>query len=167
MPISEELKKVYATAPTDVHYVETLTMHHSAFPGGVRYITNNPPGWKGELETGGIATFDFVPFAAIPPSLEDQANLSLQVAIDNASLELMQNLEALADFPSEPIIVYYRVYLSSDQNTVQNDPPLKLDIISVTSNDQVISFNAGMANLRRKPFPSQLYTTDLFPGLAR
>lgn len=167
MPISEDLKKVYSTAPVDDYYVETLSLDHPAFTLGKRYLCNQIGGWTGFLETGGFVGYEYLPFTAVPPSSADQAAINLQVGIDNASRVLMQELESVAEFPSEPIEVVYRVYLASDPNTLQNDPPLKLYVSSVLANTNIISFSASLTNIRNLPFPSELYTTDFFPGLAR
>lgn len=167
MPISDELKRVYSVAPVDDYYIETLSLEHPNIPGGVRYITNQLQGWYGRLETGEVARFDFLPFAALPPKSADDGNFSLQVAIDNADRDLMSALEALAEAPTSAIVVKFRVYLASDSETVQNDPPMKLDILGITATQATIAFNAGLANLRQRPFPSMLYTTAFYPGLAR
>jgi hypothetical protein len=168
MPITPELAAVYGSAPTYKHYVETMSLHHNGFDGGVRYITNQVGGWVGLLEDGTTqVTYQYVPFAAVPPKEEEQSALSLQVAIDNSSRELVDELERAAGRPELPIIVYYRVYLSDDANTVQNDPPLRLDVAAVRVTQDAVAFTASLANLRRKPFPKMLYTTDLYPGLAR
>jgi hypothetical protein len=169
--ISAELAAVYATAPTARYFIETLTLVHPIFsePGnrdGSFYMTNQRDGFTGTLETGDSAFFNPVPFTAIPPNAEEQSDLQLQVGIDNVSRELMDNLEKLSQTPNVPIIVYYRVFLSDDL-TVQNDPPLKLDILAVKATQKMVSFAAGLTNLRNKPFPAQLYTTELYPGLAR
>ena len=129
-------------------------------------MTNQRDSFVGELETGDFVTFAPVPFTAIPPNAEEQSDLQLQVGIDNASRGLMDNLEKLGDTPNIPIEVYYRVFLSDDL-TVQNDPPLRLDILAVKATQQMVSFSAGLTNLRSKPFPSQLYTVELYPGLSR
>jgi hypothetical protein len=167
MPISDELKAIYVTAPVDDIYIETLTLSHPEITGTVRYITNNRDGWPAKLENGDDVLYTYTPFGVVPPDKAEQANLSLKVAIDNTSRNLMDELEALATQPTEPIAVIYRVYLLSDPNTVQNDPPLTLEVLSVTATEQAISFNAGITNLRSKPFPSELYSPEKFPGLVR
>jgi len=170
MPISPELAEVYATAPTDKYYVETLTLIHPIFENGVRHLTNHNGGWIGSMGDdypGGIATYNYAPFIASPPSDADQGAISLQVAIDNASRTLMEELERLSQFPSQPIEVIYRVYLSSDPQVLQNEPPLKLSVDTVTATQDFVTFNATITSLRNRPFPSQLYTTRLYPGLER
>jgi len=166
MAISEALKEVYATAPIDRHYIETLELSHPIFGNGF-FMTNQRELLQGTLEDGRVVNFRPVPFTAIPPNSEEQSDIQLQVGLDNTSRELMVYLERLGRKPNVPIVVTYRVYLSDDPTTVQNDPPLVLDVISVTATQQFVSFTAGNSNMRDKPFPSQLYTTELYPGLAR
>lgn len=167
MPISDELKRVYASAPDDLYYYETLTLEHSGLTGGVYYLTNVAGGFSGQLEDATPVTYTYFPFTAIPPSSEEENNLNLQVGLDNAARELMDELESMANNPIEPIIVTYRVYLSNDLNTVQNDPPLKLEVLSVRAQQLTVSFNAGLSNLRRRKFPATIYDLDRFPGLTR
>ncbi len=168
MPISEKLRAIYATAPRDDYYIETLELSHSGFPDGAIFITNQVGGWEGLLEDGTTTqVFDWLPFGVVPPNNSEESNLNLQVAIDNASVTLMEQLEALAQVPTEAIIVRYRIYLATDFNTVQNDPPLKLDILQVTATSQLLTFTAGLANLRKIQFPSLIYSTELYPGLIR
>lgn len=167
MPISPELQRVYASAPVNDHYIETLSLTHPAFTDGVKYITNSKNGWNGNLEDDTLVFYQYAPFVAIPPNGAEQAALTLQVGIDNSNREIMEELENISDTPSVPVEVVYRVYLESDPTTLQNNPPLKLDVSSVLATQDVVSFAASMTNLRNMPFPSQLYTTDLYPGLER
>lgn len=167
MTISAELKRIYATAPTDDYYVETLELRHPNFPGGSVFITSQLNGFAGLLEDDTPVVYSYLPFVAIPPNSEEEGNLTLQVAIDNADRRLMEQLENLAEAPTDPVSIIYRVYLVSDPDTVQNDPPLKLDILSITATQNTLAFNAGLSNLRKRPFPAQLYTTELYPGLER
>jgi hypothetical protein len=168
--ISAELAAVYATAPVARYFIETLTLVHPIFAEGSNpgnfYMTNQRDGFTGTLENGNTAFFEPVPFTAIPPNSEETSDLQLQVGIDNVSRQLMSRLEQLGNTPNVPIEIYYRVFLSDDL-TVQNDPPLKLDIVAVKATQKMVSFAAGLTNLRNKPFPAQLYTTELYPGLAR
>jgi hypothetical protein len=167
MPISDELKAVYTTAPTARYYIETLELNHASFVSPM-YFTNQRDGWTGTLEdTVTVEVFTYLPFALIPPRAEGEGAVSLQVAIDNVDRVLMDTLEELALTPTEPIITTYRIYLSDDSGTVQNDPPMVLDIQSVTATQHLISFNAGITNLRSRPFPSTVFTVDKYPGLKR
>ena len=165
MPISEELKAIYASAPVDDFYIETLSLYHPIFENEVRHITNQNGGWVGNLAVG-QAAFNYVPFVVIPPSAGDEGALTLKVGLDNSNRTVMQDLELMADTPSQPIEVIYRVYLNSSA-AIQNDPPLRLWVSSVVATQYNVSFSATTTNLRDLPFPRVLYTTDLYPGLER
>mgnify|MGYP006076073273 FL=1 len=166
MAISNKLKAIYATAPANDFYIETLQILHPKLSGGSFAITNHRDGFSGIIENGATMQFIYLPFGTIPPKTEEGGNLTLQVALDNTSRELMDELELMATEPETPIVIVYRVFLNSD-NTIQNDPPLRLDVTGVSASSQAISFNAGLANLRNKPFPAQLYKIANYPGLAR
>jgi hypothetical protein len=167
MPISDDLKKIYVTAPVDDYYVECLTIHHQTMQFETAHITNQVGGFTGTLENGDVVAFRYLPFVVIPPRSAEDAALSLQVAIDNSSRELMESLETISQTPTSPVEMSYRVYLASDPTTLQNNPPLDLDITAVTTTKSLVTFSAGMTNLRTRPFPSVLYTTTQFPGLLR
>ena len=168
MPLSDDLAAVYGSAQTYRYYVECMTLIHSGFTGGKLNITNQVGGWTGDLETGETnVEFEYVPFVVVPPKEEEQSAISLQVAIDNVSRRLMHELEGAATRPEIPIVINYRNYLSDDPSTVQNLPVLRLDVASAKATQQSISFVATQGNYRRLPFPKQLYTTELFPGLSR
>ena len=167
MPISDELAAVYVTAPVGKFYIETLSLEHPLFPDGVQYLTNKLGGMQAELEDSSSVWFPYVPFSAVPPSRAEAGAVEIKVGIDNTSLALMDELERLSEKPTDPIRLTYRVYLEDDLTVVQNDPPLKLEILSVSATTDAISFTAGLINLRGKPFPSVLYSTERFPGLVR
>ena len=165
--ISEELKEIYASAPVDRYYVETLSLEHPTFEDGVRYLTNHFGGWIGTIESGFDVLYEHIPFATVPPTNAENAAISLNIVIDNTSRELMLELENMAQTPSQPITVMYRVYTNTDPKVVQNDPPLRLWVQTVIATQNSVSFSASTTNLRDTPFPGIVYTTDYFPGLDR
>ena len=174
MPISDDLKRVYSSAPTDKHYIETLELQHPIFreattinPSSSLYLVNQVTPWDAALESGQTVTFTPAPFVVIPPNSQESSAIQLQCALDNSDRSVMDNLEHLANFPNIPIVVYYRVYLSDDATGPAKDPPLKLYVLTVTATDSTITFNAGLSNLRLKPFPSRTYNIQEFAGLAR
>ena len=167
MPISDELAAVYGSAPTYDYYIECLSLRHKGFSKGVIHVTNQVQGWSAYTENDFFVNYQFLPFIAIPPKEEETAALTLQVAIDNVGRAIMDELESAAGYPDQPITCIYRVYLASDNTTVQNAPPLKLYISGVVATAETVSFAANIVNLRKQAFPRLLYTTDEFPGLKR
>ena len=79
----------------------------------------------------------------------------------------MEQLEHVAKHPYIPIETTYRVYLSDDPTQVQNNPPLKLYVLSVTASNEAVTFNAGLVNIRKIPFPRVVYNIEQFAGLKR
>ena len=174
MPISEELKQVYSSAPVDVWRIETLELQHPIFQSNNSigktnsvYLVNQVGGLTAGTEDGATVEFEPAPFAVIPPNSQESNAIQLQVALDNTSRRISSSLNQLNRSPNIPIVCLYRVYLNNDLTEPQNSPPLKLYILSVTETDTAITFNAGLANIRKIPFPRVLYTTEQFAGLKR
>lgn len=167
MPLTDALRRHYASAPDDSYHIHTLQLDHPGFPGGVRYLTNEKGGWQGRDEGAVLRTFEFVPFEVKEPDSDSSGVISMPIVFDNASRALMQNLETIAEQPTDPIVCTYRIYLSHDPEVIQNAPALVTDILSVVATQLVITANASQDNLRTKPFPAFLYDTNYYPGLAR
>ena len=167
MPISNALKRVYSSAPTEDYYIETLQISHPQFIDGDRYITNRRDGWSAQDENGNPVFYEPGAFSVIPPKGNTGAEISLQVTLDNTTRSVMDDLESLARAPTQPVEIWYRVYLESDPTTVQNSPPLKLDVLTVAATVRYVAFVAGLPNYRFKPFPKLVYELERFPGLIR
>jgi hypothetical protein len=166
MPISAELKRVYASAPADRRYVETVELFHSLFP--VTYwLANDVQGWDFLLEDGTPQHFDLGRFAVVLPVNDGRGQQDLQLTVDNVGRVAMDALEAAALNPQENIRVTYRVYVDLAGTLPQNDPPLVLSLSKVVATPSVISGTASRADTLNRPFPSFLYRPDLYPGLDR
>ena len=63
------------------------------------------------------------------------------------------------------IEVIYRVFLSGDLSTPQNDPPLTLTIFEINATPMKIRALAGFRDIGNKRFPAGEYSTEQFPGL--
>lgn len=162
MTISAELRRIYASAPDDNYYIECMSLAHPGFASEIVYITNQLGGLN-----AGPGYFQYVPFRIVYPKAGESGALSMQVQIDNVSKSIMDELESIANAPNEPIIVTVMIFLANDLTTIQNDPPLVLNCSTFVATEDVVSFTASTTNLRSRPFPSQLYTTSLYPGLKR
>ena len=167
MPISNALKNLYSSAPNDIYEIETLQISHPQFVQGPRYICNQRDGFSAQDENSNPVFYEASAFSVLKPKGQIGGKIELQVTLDNTTRETMEDLERLSKSPTEPIEVIYRVYLSNDPNTVQNLPPLKLDILGVVATVRYISFVAGLPNFRFNPFPKYRYELEKFPGLVR
>lgn len=165
--ITAELKRVYASAPSDRRYLETLQLAHPLFPQTF-YLVNDPQAWTLRLSAGGaLQAFTPTRFAAVAPTQDAKGQQDMTLAIDNVGREAMDAIEAAAADPSINIAVTYRVYLDVAQSEPQNDPPLVLSLQSIIIAHDAITGTATRADVLNKPFPSALYRVDMFPGLNR
>jgi hypothetical protein len=168
MPISDALKRVYASAPADRRYVETLELSHPLFPK-VYYLTNDLRPWDFLLTEGAAVytRFDIVRFRIVLPTIDAKGRQDMRLTIDNVGREAMDAIEAAAAQPSTNIAAVYRVYLDQALTAPQNNPPLILSLSQLTVTLEAIQGTATRADVLNRPFPSQVYRVDLYPGLNR
>lgn len=166
--ISDELRRIYASAPSDRHYVETLELAHPLFPQ-TYYVANDVRAWAFKLTAAAptSTTFQPVRFAVTLPAMDARGQQDLQMAIDNVGREAMDAIEAAAADPTKHIAVTYRVYLDLADSVPQIDPPLVLALQSIIVTNDAITGTATRADVLNRPFPSELYRADTYPGLDR
>ena len=166
MPISAELKRIYASAPTDVDYVETLEFSHPRF-SKTYYFTNDVHSWDFLDENGQSVTFEVMPFEIQLPQSNNSGAQELQVAMCNVGLEMMDELESANQTPDKNITCVYRVYLNRPNSQPQNIPVLSLFISDISADELTVTATASRFDVLSKGFPTKVYTTDNFPGLKR
>lgn len=166
MAISDELRHVYASAPSGSRYVETLELAHSAFPQTF-YINNAQQVWNFQIASGVTIVFNPVPFKIILPTIDGKGQQDLQIAVDNVGRDAMDALELAAAQPLENIHVCVRIYLNVANSLPQNEPPLRLSLSEIEVTKEAIIGTATRADTLNRSFPSYIYRTDNFPGLDR
>jgi hypothetical protein len=168
MTITPELARVYASAPSTRRYIETLELSHPLFDQ-VYYLTNDPQAWQFQIDAGDAALTVFrpVPFLVQLPTQDGKGQQDLQIVIDNVGREIMDAIEAAAADPSVNITVTYRVFLDIANSLPQNDPPLVLALPSIVVGMASVTGTATRADVLNRPFPSEVYRVDSFPGLNR
>lgn len=165
--LSDAMKRIFASAPSDRRYLQTLELTHSQFPTIYRMV-NDRVAWLLALDDGTTqALFQPVPFVIIPPSNDGKGQQDAQLTIDNVGREAVDAIEAAAVYPDEPVQLTYRLYLDVAYSAPQSVPPLVLSFqqIQVTSN--AITGTATRADTLNREFPAVVYSTTLFPGLDR
>jgi hypothetical protein len=168
--ISEALKRIYSSAPEGVRYVETISLWHPNFKQEY-WLTNdindgiNP--WRFLVEDNTPRTFEYIPFELTMPDSGAQGRQDLEIAIGNIGRELMDELEAAVKNPEHPIRCTYRVYLNSNMKRPENEPPMELSITDIDVELLTVTAVATRADVLNKPFPTEVYRLDMFPGLNR
>lgn len=165
MAIAPELARIYASAPVDEDYLETLTLSHPLF-SRTFYFTNKPTAFDARLENGTLVTFEPFPFVVKLPSANGSGQQDLGIAIDNVDRTIGDELERASGDPTETIAATYRVYASSDLSAPGN-VPIALSISSVALQAERVDANAARTDVLNKRFPAVLYDVRRFPGLDR
>lgn len=166
--MTPDLKRIYASAPSERRYVETLELWHPLFPQRY-FITNDVQAWQFLLSSsaGSPTPFIPVPFFVRMPTADGKGQQDLQVQIDNIGREAMDAIEAASANPTINITTVLRIYLDIANTAPQIEPPLTLALQSVTIDAGAIVGTATRADVLNRPFPTELYRVDLFPGLNR
>jgi hypothetical protein len=159
MALSEELKKLYASAGTDI-LLHTLSFNHPAWTSEF-FIVRDWQDLTANLENSGPSTvFQKFAFSIQGPNKDENGNQYLQLNIDSVSLELIDLIEqASLDLTNSPIEVTYRAYLESDTTGPQNDPPLKLFMRKVEVDNTRVTGQAELISLENRKFPNVVYGT--------
>lgn len=168
--LSQALREAYATAPADEVIHHTLEIWHPAFTEPIRVVRDHAD-LGATLEAGAPrnpgASVNFTAFAfeVSPPELSPDASPSLTIELDNVGRELLTQVE-LASSSAVPIEVIYRQYLASELGAPQNNPPLALQVLSISATPLRVTVRCGFGDLGNRKFPARTYSAADFPGLA-
>ena len=169
--LSAALREAYASAPVDQIVYHTLEIWHPAFSAPIRVVRDQDP-LDARLEAtaarnpGQVVTFAAYAFDVIPPDLTSTGVPQCSIEIDNVSREILAQIDAAVVQP-EPITMIYRAYLSDTLDEgPETDPPLELQVLTISATPLRIRATAGWPNLLQARFPRAEYDLDTFPGLA-
>ncbi len=167
--LKDAIREAYASAPSKEIDLLTIELNHPAFTQPLRVVRDNET-LTARLEDTAPEnpgeTVDFLPYAfdLELPEMDEYGKPQITITIDNVGRDIMNYVEA-AVRTRYKIDVIYRVYLKSDPNGPQNDPPMVMQIDSITANVKSITLVAGFADLSSRVFPKQMYTLEQFPSL--
>ena len=163
MAISNALRRVWVSNPTDSTYLDTIEIYHAAWGRSYAFVAA-PQGFAGGSSKG-IVTYDPLPFSVTMPVSSGEGVTGLAINIVNTGLEMMQHLELAATRPGTPIRVTFRIYVDSDTSTPASDE-IVMDA-SASSDDTTVTLTATPADMLNVQWPRLRYRQTLFPGLSR
>lgn len=171
MALSEELKRIYTSAPAGPDYLfwECLSLYHSAFPEQSYHLVRNRTSPMDKNVEGILTTFQAFPFDFRLPSRNSNGTVDLEITISNLNTSISQVLEDVIAAAPEAIVVVFNVYIESSLEP-QIDPPLQLTLSQVAVNGTTLVGTATRADVLNRAFPKQLFrpTGDTsYPGLDR
>lgn len=163
------IKEAYASAPSDEVILFTIEMRHPAFTEPLR-VVRDMQNLTARLEDdapenpGEEVLFIAYPFDIKPPDMDEYGKPELTITIDNVGREILAYIEQ-AVRQRAVIDVTYRLYLASDLSGPQNNPPMTMQVTTISANPTSITMVASFSDLSSKAFPKQMYTLEQFPSL--
>jgi hypothetical protein len=168
--LSLALREAYASAPANLVIYHTLELRHPAFTTPIRVVRDYVDlvatlESSAPVDPATSVTFVAFSFDFTKPEVSSVGVPQITITMDNVDRSIVANIEA-ALTTSDLVQVTYREYISSDLSAPQNNPPLSMTITSVTADVFKVTAVAGFPDLMNRRFPSQEYSTEVFPGLA-
>ena len=163
MSISGAMKTRYSTE-VDVDWWEALILNHSRFSQAY-YLCSDFDDQQGYID-GALQTFKRVPFQFTWPDRSDTGRGDMQVVIGAIGTKIVAEIESALRDPTERIMARFTVFILGN-TTPQYEPPIELSLTNIVVTESTVSGVATNVDTLNAPFPSVIYRTDTFPGLAR
>ena len=161
MTLEEKLKVILATYPVGKYTIDTLEIYHSMFTK--RYLfTREPEGLTAQIENGDTVNFLPTNFEPVLNSTKNDLDTVFQFTLPDPNNLLDNELEILPLDNSEPILVFYRAYISDDLSYPAEF--YRLQVLNVSQEKGIFTFEAGAAQLNWKR-TGEIYSYDRFPML--
>lgn len=168
--LSAAIAEAYASAPADEVILHTVELHHPAFEIPIRVVRERVS-ISARLEAsaprdaGEVVEFAAYAFDLTPPDQTSTGTPQCVLEIDNVSREILVQVRA-AVVEGSPVEMIYRAYLSGALlDGPENDPPLTMQLKSVSATPLRIRAVCGFPDLLNESFPRLVYDMDTFKGL--
>ena len=163
MAITDNLRRIYSTAPANELFYEALMLSHPAWVENIAIVTNTiVPITKniGPLQI----TFNPAAFRITMPRRNDGGLVDLNITFPLASRAMLELLQ-LAEQGREPISVILTVY--TDYSDDPQITPIELQMDSIVMTDTEVSGNASRIDLINRAYPRRIVRPEEWPGLYR
>lgn len=161
-PYEDAIKEAYATAQSDVYYLETLEIANPLVE--TLYLVRDRVDHNLKLENGQTKLFTGTGFRFTLPNAGDNGLQELALAVDNVDRRVTDFIKDV--LPShDPVEVKYRPYLSNDPETPQMNPPLVLYLTDIQVTATEVTGRATFADVLNRKFLAELYNRRRFPAL--
>lgn len=160
--LSDALKEAYATAPSNILYLDTLAIAHPL--ADTLYLVKDRVDHFLKLETGEVVQFLPTGFRFVLPAAGDNGLQELSIAVDNVDRRPSDFINLVRE-SAEPVTVTYRPYLSTNPEGPEMNPPLVLFLTDIVVTSVEITGRATFADILNRSYLSENYTRRRFPGL--
>lgn len=163
-PWKAALAEAYASARSDVVYLETLQISNPDLVGGDLWLVKDRQDHDLKLETGVTQHFTATAFRMSLPASGENGLQDLNIAVDNTDRRLSDFITAVSG-SGKPVEVTYRPYLYGDNSGPQLDPPLVLFLTDLHITAVEVSGRATFADILNRKFATDFYVRRRFPAL--
>lgn len=164
MALSADLVERY-TSEVDVDWHNAFILTHPA--AGVLYLTDHAEELEG-LVDGFPQLFRPVPTQIVPPARDGSGRQDMSIVWAIIGDEALAYLRTAISVPTSPVVMRWSQYIEGSMDP-QIDPWVELSLSQVTASvaDGTVTAVASRADPFNRPFPSEVYRVDRFPGLRR
>jgi hypothetical protein len=164
MAISQNLKRLYASAPSNRRIFQALILSNPSWTEEILLVDNSIAPMT--FNWGGVnKTFQPSVFEVELPRLDLQSTPELTVSFPNFGKQLIDLLE-LAAKSNAPILVQLTSFTDYD-NQPGIWPPLILEITEVALDALWCTGTARRDDFINRAFPREVFTIQKYPGLYR
>jgi hypothetical protein len=162
MALTDELKRIYSSAPVNTTVYEALLLTNPAWTSYIALINNSVEprdfNFKGVLTSYQPATF-----RVLLPKRNDFGLVDFEVQIPLTAQ--VASMLILAEQSKSPIQAAMTVYI--DGQLDEQMTPIELTMDRVTMNDEFANGKAQRIDLLNRIFPRTIVRPDVYPGLWR
>lgn len=174
---TDAAREAFASSPANSVSIETLEIRHPSLvddngnPWAARVVRAHKElsatlELDAPMNGGEEVLFTPISFNLELPGVDGRPADEITMTIDNVGEELMDVIET-ASTSQHKTEVTYRTFLSNDLSTPEQVPPATYTLGKASVGSSKITAMARISDLGRKPFPSELYSPERFPGLLR
>ncbi len=160
--ISDDLKRIYASAPVNITAYEALYLSHSAWEAPIALITNSIVPRTFNFK-GSPVEFQPATFSTRLPKRDDFGLVDFEVLIPLTAN--VANMIELAESAGSPISAALTVYIDGQAN--EQLTPIELQMDQIAMSNEFASGRAQRIDLLNRAFPRRIVRSDVYPGLWR
>ena len=129
------------------------------------YLIDHSEEFEG-LVDGYLRLFLPVPAQRIPPSRDDSGRQDAAITWAGVGGEAREFLDAAIADATQPVTCRWSIYLEGDQEP-KIVPWVELALTNIAVTRETVSAIATRADILNRPFPTEVYRVERYPGLRR
>lgn len=160
--ISDDLKRIYASAPVNITAYEALVLDHPSWSSRVALLTNSVEARTFNFK-GSPQEFQPATFSIRLPKRDDLGVVDFEVIIP-LTADVVRKID-LAEAAGTPIQAAMTVYI--DGQTDEQLTPIELLMDQIAMSNEYASGRAQRIDLLNRAFPRKIVRAEVYPGLWR